>query len=128
MATAVNTPFVPLEEYLNTSYKPDCDYVDGVLEDRNVGQNKHSRTQTLLSSWLVAREKQLGYKTMTEQRVQISATRVRIPDACLIQADDEEPTTLKPPMLWVEILSPDDRSGRMQIKLADVFRFGVGTV
>lgn len=30
-------PFVPLEEYLRTSYEPDCDYVDGRIEERNVG-------------------------------------------------------------------------------------------
>jgi hypothetical protein len=28
---------VSVEEYLSTSYDPDCDYVDGELEDRNVG-------------------------------------------------------------------------------------------
>jgi hypothetical protein len=29
---------VSLEEYLSTDYEPDCDYVDGVLEERNVGR------------------------------------------------------------------------------------------
>jgi hypothetical protein len=37
---------VSLEEYLNTEYEPDCDYVDGVLEQRNVGKKRHARTQT----------------------------------------------------------------------------------
>jgi hypothetical protein len=32
MATATR---VTLEEYLNTEYEPHCEYVDGVLEERN---------------------------------------------------------------------------------------------
>jgi hypothetical protein len=29
---------VSVDEYLSTSYDPDCDYVDGVVEERNVGR------------------------------------------------------------------------------------------
>jgi hypothetical protein len=29
---------VPLSEYLNTSYRPDRDYLDGELMERNVGE------------------------------------------------------------------------------------------
>jgi len=29
---------VSLEEYLSTSYDPDCDYVDGAVLERNVGE------------------------------------------------------------------------------------------
>ena len=39
MSTAT---LVPVEEYLATIYHPDCDYVDGVLLERNVGQKDHS--------------------------------------------------------------------------------------
>jgi len=58
---------VPLSEYLNTEYEPDCDYVDGILEERNVGKNRHSRTQTLLIAWLAARERQHGFRVLTER-------------------------------------------------------------
>jgi len=30
--------FVSVREYLTTSYRPDCDYVDGRIEERNVGE------------------------------------------------------------------------------------------
>src|SRR5579859_4154183 len=33
---------IPLEEYLHTSYSPDREYRDGVLIERNVGENPHS--------------------------------------------------------------------------------------
>jgi hypothetical protein len=29
--------FVSVEEYLHTSYQPDCDYVDGEVLERNLG-------------------------------------------------------------------------------------------
>jgi len=31
---------ISLEEYLSTSYSPDCDFVDGQIEERNVGENQ----------------------------------------------------------------------------------------
>ena len=37
---------VALEEYLSTVYEPDCDYVDGELEDRNAGEHDHSDLQS----------------------------------------------------------------------------------
>ena len=81
---------ISLEEYLNTEYEPDCEYVDGILEDRNVGKQKHSQTQALLTAWLIAQASRHGKKTLTEQRVRLSPTSVRIPDVCLIDRDDND--------------------------------------
>ena len=36
---------IPVEEYLSTAYRPDCDYIDGEIHERNVGERDHSRTQ-----------------------------------------------------------------------------------
>ena len=33
------------EEYLHTSYEPDCEFEDGVVIERNVGTFKHSELQ-----------------------------------------------------------------------------------
>src|ERR1035437_1288050 len=33
---------VSVDEYLSASYRPDCDYVDGVLLGRNVGRFNHA--------------------------------------------------------------------------------------
>ena len=43
MATAA-TP-ITLDEYMSTSYSPDCEYIDGVVMERNVGQGKHAYAQ-----------------------------------------------------------------------------------
>lgn len=39
---------VTTEEYLSNVYEPDCDYVDGELEDRNVGEKEKSKIQRKL--------------------------------------------------------------------------------
>ena len=40
MRTADTT--ISIEKYLSSVYKPGCDYVDGQLEDRNVGDTDYS--------------------------------------------------------------------------------------
>ena len=119
---------ISIAEYLNSDYEPDAEYIDGVLEDRNVGQKKHSETQGLLIAYLLARKVQHRHRVLPEQRVRISPSRVRIPDICLVSRDDKDEVTQRPPVLWIEILSPEDRWSRIQSKLSDVLRFGVDTV
>jgi hypothetical protein len=48
MATATQTlpAVLTLEEYLQTSYGPDCDFVDDHLEERATGETLHSWLQT----------------------------------------------------------------------------------
>jgi hypothetical protein len=33
---------VPLEVYLSTSWEPDAEYIDGVVEERPIGEYDHS--------------------------------------------------------------------------------------
>ena len=40
----------PLSEYLATSYRPDREYVDGEVKERNVGEYDHSRPQAAFFS------------------------------------------------------------------------------
>jgi hypothetical protein len=47
MAAATQLP-ISVSEYLHTSYRPDCDYVDGVVEERNLGELDHAALQGAL--------------------------------------------------------------------------------
>src|ERR1700716_401942 len=78
---------VSVEEYLNTSYDPDYDYVDGRVVERNLGELDHSSLQTEISFYFRSRRKQWGVHAFVEQRVQVSPTRFRIPDICVIVGD-----------------------------------------
>ncbi len=121
------TPAVlSLEEYLQTTYKPDRDFVDDHLEERNVGQFDHNRMQTLAVAWFVANESLWQVIALTEQRTQVSAKRVRIPDVCLIRANaPREQVTETPPLLCIEVLSPEDRLSRTTKVLDDFAAMGV---
>ena len=116
---------VSLEEYLHTVYEPDCDYVDGVLEDRNAGKRRHSKTQQRLILVLAPRVASHGLEPLPEQRLQVAKTRVRIPDVCVVSAADIEEVGQVPPEFCVEILSPDDRWKRLEGTIDDYLAFGV---
>jgi hypothetical protein len=75
---------VSLAEYLHTSYRPDCDYLEGVLLERNVGEWDHGRLQVLLGSFLLDRESQWGILVVPSQRVKVAAQRVRVADLTVL--------------------------------------------
>jgi Uma2 family endonuclease len=117
---------VPVEEYLSTDYSPDVDYVDGELVERNVGEKDHSRLQTLFILYLGNREAEYGIRVFTEQRVQISLRRFRVPDICVtVGPEPQEQIFTAPPFLCIEIISPEDRMSRVQEKIDDFLAFGV---
>lgn len=117
---------VSVEEYLNTVYRPDCDYVDGELVDRNVGEKDHAKLQWEILSLLHRRSAEWNIFPIHETRVQVSATRFRVPDICVFAgAEPDEQIFTRPPFLCIEILSPEDRIGRMQQRVDDYLSFGV---
>src|SRR6266545_6293050 len=65
---------VSVEEYLSTVYEPDCDYVDGELVERNVGEYEHSRLQWALGQWFGSLESSQGVRVIPELRVQVAPT------------------------------------------------------
>ena len=117
---------VPLSEYLNTSYRPDCDYVDGDLVERNLGEAEHSLLQISLGAWFFINRKRLGITAYTEQRVQVKAMRFRIPDITVVAGQGPTTGIIKnPPFLCVEVLSPEDRFTKVRERVADYLEFGV---
>lgn len=120
----MHATLVPVEEYLSTNYNPDCDYIDGVVVERNWGEKPHSRIQGKLILYLGATTKTLGMEVLPEQRVQVSPERFRIPDVAVLAKSDERIVT-SPPFLCIEVLSKDDTMEDMQERIDDYLRFGV---
>jgi Uma2 family endonuclease len=120
---------VSVEEYLNTSYESDCDYVDGQILERNVGEWDHSRLQGAFIAYFRNKEKQTGLLVAPELRVQVTPTRFRVPDVCLVIIPWPGEQILRtPPFLCIEILSKDDRYSATQDKIDDYLKFGVNYV
>ena len=123
------TTQVALSEYLRTTYHPDREYVDGELQERNVGKTDHARVQALLAAWFVAHEVDWDVLVTTEQRVKVAAGRVRIPDVTLVRPGAlSEDVLSAPPLCVIEILSPDDTYSRTWEKAQDYRKMGVENI
>jgi Uma2 family endonuclease len=115
-----------MEEYLHSIYHPDCDFVDGRLEERNFGEYEHSILQAAISAWFFQHRKEWDIRVTTEYRTRVSATRVRIPDISIFPIGGPvEKVRITPPLLAIEILSPDDRLPRVLVRLNDFLGMGV---
>jgi len=117
---------VSVSEYLNTAYRPDCDYVDGELRERNSGEFEHSSTQGNIIFWLKANYPDAAERVLPEERVQVQADRFRIPDICITDAGaPAERITRTAPALCIEILSREDRMSDILDRVDGYFRMGV---
>lgn len=125
MATSAQ---IPLREYLSTAYRPDCEYVDGELVERNVGKYEHARLQALLAAWFIQNQKSWRLVALTEQRVQVSPSRVRIPDVCIVPFGPQPDVLSQPPLLVIEILSPDDLQVELQRRSRDYIAMGIPNI
>jgi Uma2 family endonuclease len=115
------TTLVSVEQYLSSVYEPDCDYVDGEIEDRNVGEKDHSKLQFRVQMLL---SRIPGIAIFPEVRIRVAPTRYRVPDVSVYLTEPPEQVFTTPPFLVVEILSPEDRWSRLTRKLEDYFAMG----
>jgi Uma2 family endonuclease len=127
MATQpIGDRFVPVEEYLSTVYEPDCEYDDGVVVERNLGEFEHSFLQILLGTLFTNNMDSWGVFGLTEQRVQIQPRKFRVPDVCVLAVGASTDDILThPPLIAIEILSPEDTIRRAAKKAAEYLQFGI---
>ena len=104
----VSATQIPLSEYLDTLYHPDREYVNGELWERNVGKWEHSRVQALLAEWFGQNRREWSVLAATELRVRVAPDRIRIPDVTVTLPGPKPDVLVEPPVLVIEILSPDD--------------------
>jgi len=123
----VETP-VSVKEYLTTVYEHDCDYVDGVLEEREGCERDHSRLQALVAAYCLAHEKEWGVRGLIEQRIKISPTRFRVVDVLLVDPANREQIITSPPLLCIEVLSAEDRFMSITDRAHDYRDMGVPDV
>lgn len=120
---------ISVEEYLNTTYRPDCDYVDGEVVERNLGERRHARPQALIVASLVSQEKQWGIEVLPEQRVQVTPTRFRIPDICVLSPGAPRENVVRHPLfLCIEVLSKDDSMADIMERVEEYLAMGVPNV
>jgi Uma2 family endonuclease len=116
---------ISVEEYLSTGYEPDCEYEDGVVVERNLGEFEHSFLQTLLATIFTNNMEAWGVFGLTEQRVQIAPTKFLIPDVCVLRfGAPTDDIVSHPPVIAIEIMSPEDTMRHARNKAAKYLQFG----
>ena len=113
-------------EYLRTSYTPDCEFEDGVLIERNTGTKDHSRLQGALIAYFYRRRKAWQIHVFPEVRIRIRDGKYLIPDVCVVSGPEPAEQIFEhPPLIVIEILSPDDRMIRVNEKVRQWREFRV---
>ena len=111
---------VSVEEYLQRTEKPNCEYIEGVLVPKPMPTTLHARAQKRVI-WLL--EKQ-DIEALPEVTLRLSATKLLVPDVVAAR-HIESPYPTEPVLLCVEILSPEDRLGAMLAKCEQYHAWGV---
>lgn len=126
MATATH---IPLEQYLSTNYEPDAEYVDGQIEERNVGEYEHNLVQLALVNWFNEHGREWKIRSIQEQRTRLTPTRYRIPDVCVFRRElPRESIFTQPQLIAIEVLSPEDKHGKIQERIEDFINFQISNV
>ena len=115
---------ISVEDYLNSSFSPDCHYVGGTLLERNVGEKEHGRIQRALIRYL-AKYRTAGLEAWPEQRIQIGPDHYRVVDVCVTEGEPEGQIFVDPPLVCIEILSRNDTLDQLQDVIDDYASLGV---
>jgi len=120
---------IAIEEYLRTSYRPDREYVDGEVRERNLGEQPHSLLQVRIPIRFLLMSPALKLIPYVEWRVRVSRSRFRVPDICVVRGKRPPTRILEtPPYIVIEVLSPEDGWSDMAEKIEDYARFGVENI
>jgi Uma2 family endonuclease len=121
-----SSTLIPVSQYLETIYHPDCDYIDGKLLERNVGEWEHAALQGILTAIFANHRKTWGVITLPEQRVQVSGGNYRVADICVVETGaPRQPIVRQAPLLAIEILSRRDSLQAIRKRGNDYLRMGV---
>lgn len=130
MATMPSTEELwTVREYLRTSWSPDREFVDGRIEERNLGEKEHSIIQRFLTVLFAIKRGEWGVEVFPELRTQTAATRFRVPDVLVVRKGESfERYVTQPPLIAIEILSPEDTLTAMREKAAEYRSFGIENI
>jgi Uma2 family endonuclease len=118
-----------VREYMRTSWSPDREFVDGRIEERNLGEKEHSIIQRYLTVLFAIMRAEWGVEVFPELRTQTQSRRFRVPDVLVTRVEDKfQRYVTQPPLIAIEILSPEDTLRALQAKSAEYRTFGVENI
>jgi Uma2 family endonuclease len=117
---------ISVEEYLSTVFEHDCEYVDGVIEERDLGEFEHAYIQGILIGLFLQNRDAWGVYPLPEQRVQTQKTHFRVPDVTVLRAGTPRESILThPPLLVIEVQSPEIPLRQTAVKAKEYLVFGI---
>ncbi|MGA2167359.1 MAG: Uma2 family endonuclease [Terracidiphilus sp.] len=120
------TPPISIEEYLGASFEYDCEWANGALVERNGGEFEHSFLVALTGAHILNHRTEWRVIPLISVRVQTALDRIRVPDLTILLAGTPRERILThPPLLVIEIQSPEDTLRRTAAKAAEYLAFGV---
>jgi Uma2 family endonuclease len=122
------TNLISADEYLRTSFDGvDREFAYGELIERPMPNSLHGEVHALVGFALVGLAKKHKLKTVLETRHALEPGLLyRIPDVALYATDAPLPRVPDfPPLLAIEISSPDDKLGDTLRKFREYLAFGV---
>jgi len=123
------TASISVEEYLHSTYEPDLEYVDGQLEERNVGEIEHSDVIAAIMEWFLHHAKEWQIRVRPDVRTQVGSTRFRVPNIVLCARSSKDKRIVREaPLVVIEVLSPEDRISRYHQRIADYRAMGVKAI
>ncbi len=118
-----------LEQYLQTSYRPDVEFVDGLLKERAVNGFQHGVVQGLIGLWFRNHRKLWGVLVSIGTRTRIDQERVRLPDVVVVKKGEQTRGALiKAPLIAIEVLSPSNSYADLKARATDLRTLGVENV
>jgi Uma2 family endonuclease len=111
---------ITAEHYLTTRFEREPEFVHGELVEKSVPNFSHGNTQLRLCMLLGG-----AGSGCTEVRMKLADDLYRIPDFALFEQQPDREVPDSPPLLIVEIASPDDRHRDVELKLEEYRTWGV---
>ena len=119
-----------LAEYLSTSFEgTDREYVRGKIIERSMPDYPHGRMQAELAHPFRHLRDSHHLFVCSGTRMRLAPDLYRIADiAVFAGTEPDESVPSRPPLLVVEIISPDDRYSEVLEKLAEYRQWGVSHI
>src|SRR2546423_420417 len=116
---------ISVEEYLQTSYDgPEPEYVAGEVIARSMPDLIHAVIQLRIGAMFLSLAEKFGLTPCTEIRVRLAEGIYRIIDVAMFSGNPQRIPS-DPPVVAVEIVSPDDKYNDLLAKLDEYREWGV---
>jgi Uma2 family endonuclease len=110
MATSAR---MSMTEYLHSTFEPDAEYVNGEIQERNIGEYDHNAVQKAILLWFEQHDKEWRTRSMQEQRTRLRSGNVRLPDVSMFPRNlPIEQVYTRPQLIVIEVPSPEERQSK----------------